>query len=148
MIAAIRRHREEDGSIEVEENDYEYLLPASDDGRKGPQANGQNHEVNEQIDEEDGDKEDPSRTQDDHAREDDVAKNEGEAPAGKPSRSPYGPAITREKQKSREYERYLPITTFFEDKIVKDVACGRGLIIVVAEPRPRMEPPEKLNFLE
>lgn len=134
--------------MDVEEDDYEYMQPAGDDERKGPQANEQNHEVNEQIDEEDDDKEDPSRTQDDCTREDDAAEKEGQVAAGKPSRSPYGPAIAREKQTSREYEQYLPITTFFEDKIVKDVACGRGLIVVVAEPRPRMEPPEKLNFLE
>ena len=48
----------------------------------------------------------------------------------------------------KSYETLQHVTSFFNEKIVKDFHCGRGMIVVVAEDKPlKEEPVEMLNFL-
>jgi len=38
------------------------------------------------------------------------------------------------------------VSAFFHDKIVRDFVCGRGLVIVLAEDKPKVAPVELVNF--
>jgi len=36
-----------------------------------------------------------------------------------------------------QFERHDKICKFFEDKIVKDVYCGREMVLVIAQDKPK-----------
>lgn len=43
-----------------------------------------------------------------------------------------------------QLEKYDAICKFFDDKIVKDVFCGRGMVLVIASLKPKLQTPRKL----
>lgn len=50
------------------------------------------------------------------------------------------------KRESLGFERLTEVSAFFNDKIVKDFVCGRGMLVVLAEEKPKEPPKEVLNF--